>query len=137
MIDISIIIDSSIIVSAYNTDDQNHEKGLKIINDIESEKYGKEVIISDFIFDETMTAIFVRTKDKETAAKVGKHLMNSCIILKVTEKIFSDAFGVFSRKNSMSFTDCTIISMAEAYGISHIATFDKKMKRHFRNCIDA
>ncbi len=137
MIEISIIIDSSIIVSAYNTDDQNHEIGLKIIADIESERYGKEIFISDFIFDETMTAIFVRMKDKEAAVNVGRHLMNSCIMLKVTERIFSEAFDVFSRKNILSFTDCTIISMAESYGISHIATFDKEIKRHFRNCVDS
>ncbi|HLC67876.1 MAG TPA: PIN domain-containing protein [archaeon] len=132
-----MIIDSSIIVSAYNGVDQNHETGLKIIDDVEKGKYGKEIIVSNFIFDETMTAIFAKTKNKEFAIKVGNNLLGSCIMLNVDKIVFSKSFEMFSSKNKLSFTDCTIVVMANEYGIDHIATFDKEIKKYFRNCVDS
>ncbi len=137
MIRISVIVDSSIIVSAYNTKDQNHEKGLKIITDIENEKYGKDIFLPDFVFDETMTAIFTKTKDKKIAQKVGSHLLISCDILKVKDNTFMKAFEIFCEENALSFTDCTLLSMANTYGIEYIATFDKEIKKHFKNCVDS
>jgi len=136
VIKISIIIDSSVIVAAFNADDQNHDLGSRIIKSIEDGKYGKEIFISDFIFDEVLTAIFVKSKNgKEIAVKLGGHLASSCFILKVSDAILENSFELFSQKNNLSFTDCTILSMAKKYGIEYIATFDKEIKNHFVNCV--
>lgn len=137
MISISILIDSSVLVSAYNEDDKNHKTGLKILKDVEDRKYGEEYFISDYIFDETVTVIFSKMGNKDVATKIGTHLVSSFIVLWVTNTIFSAAFEMFSKKNKLSFTDCTILEMAKIYGVRHIATFDKEIKKYFTSVVDS
>lgn len=136
MIWISILIDSSVLISAYNKRDTNHEKGQKILEAVENKKFG-EWFISDFIFDETLTVMFSKLKNKEHTAALGKHLLKAFTLLTVPPSIFLDAFEIFSGKNKMSFTDCTLLSMANKYGIEYIATFDREIKKHFKNCVDS
>ena len=133
---ISILIDSSVLISAYNKRDMNHEKGQKILHEIESGKFG-EWLISDYIFDEVVTVMFSKLHSKEATAALGRHLLKACTMLTVPPAIFIEAFTVFSQKNKLSFTDSTLLAMADKYGIEHIATFDKEIRRHFRNCVDS
>jgi len=136
VIQISIIIDSSVLISAYSKRDMNHEKGQNILNSIETGKFG-EWFISDYIFDETLTVMFSKLKNKEDTSALGKHLLKACTLLTVPPTIFLDGFEIFSNKNKLSFTDSALISMANKYGIKYIATFDKEIKKHFKNCIDS
>ena len=57
-----IILDTSFIVSYYNTADENHNKAIEIMDGLKSMKYG-DLYITDYIFDESMTVIFVRLKN--------------------------------------------------------------------------
>lgn len=122
------------LISAYSETDINHEIGRKILNDIEEGKYG-EWFLSDYVFDETLTVMFSISKNKEEMAGLGKYLMKAFTLLTVSRIIFVDAFEIFSNKNKLSFTDSTIISMANKFGIEYIATFDKEIKKNFKNCI--
>lgn len=106
------------------------------MKDIESGKYG-EWFVSDYVIDETLTAMFSISKNKEEVAKLGKNLLKAFTLLSVPHVIFLDAFEIFSKKNKMSFTDSTLLSMANKYGIEYIATFDKEIKKHFKNCVDS
>jgi predicted nucleic acid-binding protein len=117
--------------------DSNHISGLKILSDIQNEQYGKEYFITDYIFDETLTAIFRKIKNKKEVTRLGNHLLNVFNMLSVTKVIFMKAFELFSEDNKLSFTDCVIITMANEYSIDHIATFDKEIKKHFKNCVDS
>ena len=65
-----IFIDSNIIISLYNIDDQNHELALKIIKDIENNKYG-DAFISDYIFSEIMTVSLIKIKDPKRLVNVN------------------------------------------------------------------
>lgn len=105
------------------------------MDDIENGKYG-EWFLSDYVFDETLTVMFSVSKNKRDVAKLGRYLLKAFTLLSVTRTIFLDAFEIFSRKNKMSFTDSTLLSMVSKYNIEYIATFDKEIKKHFKNCVD-
>ena len=98
------------------------------MKEIISEKYGKP-FTSDYIFDESVSVCYLRTKSMELSKKLGEHILDSEIIfLKVEKTVFMEAWEIFLR-NKMSFTDCTNVSFLKLYGIAHIATFDKEFKK--------
>ena len=119
-----IFVDTCILVAYYNDRDRDHERGVELIKKAVKGEYGK-IYISDYVFDELLTVVFVRTKNHKKAVRVGEIILDSGIeILRVDEKAFLDAFELF-KKLKMSFTDCTILSLSKSYGIDTIMTFDK------------
>lgn len=125
MIFISIFIDTSVLVAYYNTDDEHHKKASKIMPEILNESFGKP-FISDYIFDEVVTVVLVRTKNHEKAKLVGSDLLNTNVLyLKVNESIFFEAWKHFLENTPMSFTDFTMLTMIKRYTINYLATFDK------------
>jgi len=80
--------------------------------------------------------MFSISKSKEKVARLGKDLIRGFKVLGTPQAIFLDAFDIFSRNNKLSFTDASLISMANKYDIEFIATFDKEIKKHFKLCID-
>src|SRR3989344_4601729 len=110
-----IFIDSNIIISLYNIDDQNHELALKIIKDIENNKY-VDAFISDYIFSEIMTVSLIKIKDKERVVKLGYHILRSKQMLKVNKEIFRNAWRLFQESNlKMSFTDFTNLAILDLF----------------------
>ena len=126
-----IILDTSFIISYEVEDDINHDKAKALYHSkIKGETFGKAVI-TDYIFDESVTAAFNRTKSLKKAVMVGENLMRSAHMLKVDDLIFDGSWRRFQSQNStkLSFTDCTILTAMELYGIERIATFDKDFSK--------
>ncbi len=121
-----IFLDTNVIVSYAIETDTSHIKADKIMSEISSGKYGN-LFISNFIFDESVTVIFVRSKNLTTAIKAGENLKISTTILEVDKSVFEDAWKTFkNQKNTkFSFKDCTIIELMKKNGINNIATFDE------------
>lgn len=121
-----IFLDTSFLVSLEVETDQNHEKAIKVMDEIISGKFGK-LIISDYIFDETVTVTFGKSRDLKKAVMVGTNLQNSAEILKVDERNLEEAWNLFKNQKGtrFSFTDCTILSLMKKEGIKNIATFDR------------
>src|SRR3989344_5767979 len=115
-----IFIDSNIFISYYNEDDGNHKLALKILEDIEKNKYGN-AFISDYIFDEIITVGLMRIKDREKIIKLGLAILRSKIrILKVNQEIFKRTWYLFQDSNlRMSFTDFTNIVILEKFNIKN------------------
>ena len=65
-----ILLDSSLIVAYSNEADENHEKALKIVKDLERGKYGTPAI-TDYIFDEIVTVMLVKTKNLKKVLELG------------------------------------------------------------------
>lgn len=129
MIKIFVFIDTSVLVAFLNTRDENHPKAIKIVKDILSNMYGKPVI-SDYIFDELATVSLIRTKSIEITKFFGNYLINSnLIIIKVDDEIFYKSWNIFCNYGNISFTDCTILSLADLFKIVYLATFDKKLAK--------
>ena len=121
-----IFLDSSFLVAVEVETDQNHEKAVKIRDEIIEGKFGK-VFISDYIFDETVTVTFGRTKDLEKSVLAGSNLRNSVEIINIDERDFEAAWEIFKKQKdtTFSFTDCTNVALMRKDSIENIATFDE------------
>lgn len=125
-----IFLDSSFLVSVEVETDQNHEKAIKIRDEIIEGKFDKTVI-SDYIFDETITVTFGKTKDLAKSILVGENLKISTEMIKVDDEIFDEGWEIFKgqKDTKFSFTDCTIVSLMRKENITNIATFDEDFKK--------
>ncbi|MDE1850229.1 MAG: type II toxin-antitoxin system VapC family toxin [Candidatus Micrarchaeota archaeon] len=110
--------------------DENHVKAVKISKDIFDSNYG-QTCISDYIFDETVTFIFGRTRSLQKATNIGETIKSSAKMLMVGESEFNLAWEAFKKQKEMrlSFTDWTNVAMMGENGIDSIATFDREFKR--------
>jgi predicted nucleic acid-binding protein len=121
-----ILLDSSLIVAYSNEVDENHAKAKKVVDDVAKEKYGTPVI-TDYVFDEVVTVMLVRTKSLARVTKLGETLLGATQLVRIDEDLFGAAWVIFKqqRKNKFSFTDCTSIAVCKANGISNVATLDE------------
>ena len=124
-----IILDTSFLISFYNSRDNNHNKSWKVMEELIAEKHG-EICITDYIFDECATVLFSRLKDLEKAVMICESIKKvKCF--KIEDTLFEEAWQIFkNQKNSkFSFTDCTILSLMKEMKINSIATFDKEFEK--------
>jgi predicted nucleic acid-binding protein len=124
-----IFLDTSFLISLEIDSDTNHSRAVKLNRKIAKGLFGK-LVISDYIFDETVTVTFGRTRKLAKAVLAGDSLFESAEIMTVDEKIFKDSWKFFKSQKStrLSFTDCTTVVMMQANGIRNIATFDEDFK---------
>ena len=124
----SLLIDTSAIVSARNADDKNHNKALDIMINALKGEFGKSYI-SDYIFDEAVTIAYIRTGNKNFANDIGIFARTKPIIFRFIEPIdFERAWELylqFQDKN-FSFTDCTNIALMKRHGIDTLFTYDSE-----------
>jgi len=124
----SLLIDTSALVSARNADDKNHNKALDIMTKALKGEFGK-LYISDYIFDEAVTIAYIRTGNKNFANDIGRFARTKPIIFRFIEPIdFERSWEIylqFQDKN-FSFTDCTNIGLMERHGIDTLFTYDSE-----------
>ena len=124
----SVFIDTNIFAAAKLKNDVDHKQGRKLLEDALFGKYG-QVFTSDYIFDEVITLLIMRTKNHKLVYEYGNSILMSDIIdiIKVNNDIFDCAwkrFGMFKDK-LMSFTDCTTMAVIDELRIEKIMSFDK------------
>jgi len=121
-----IALDSSFLIAFKVGNDANHEKATELMKKVVSGDFGKP-FIADYIFDETVTGIFIRSKNLKIAVGYGKELMASLRMFEISEEIFGEAWHTFSDQNNkqLSFTDCTTIAVMNLRDAEFIATFDR------------
>ena len=121
-----IFLDSSFLIAYYNSLDKHNKKASEIMNQLISGKYGVPCL-SDYIFDEVVTVLSIRSKDKSVSIALGEILRESLEIIKINEELFDKSWNIFKdqKNTSFSFTDCTNLAVMQEYGLSHIATFDE------------
>ena len=121
-----IFLDSSFLIAYYNSTDKHKNKALDIMDNLIADKYGTPYI-SDYVFDEIVTILFVRNKDKSIATTLGEILRESLEIINVNEELFGNAWTLFrnQKDTNFSFTDCTNLAIMQYKGILQIATFDE------------
>ena len=125
-----IFLDSSFLISLEVEKDENHQRAIDLRSRILKGDFGSSVI-SDYIFDETMTVTFGRTKDLGKAVAVGVKLKDPSILIKLEESDFESAWDLFkNQKNTkLSFTDCTNLAIMKRMSIKDIAAFDEDFKK--------
>jgi len=124
-----IFLDTSFIVSYYNIGDENHNKALKVMEDLKKGLYG-DVVISDYIFDESATIIYYKLKDLNKTIRICE-ILKKLIEYDVDRIIFEESWNIFAnQKNSkFSFTDCSILALMAKNKIINLATFDKEFQK--------
>lgn len=120
-----IILDTSFIISYFNTRDQNHSKAVKLMKQMH-----ESLCLTDYVFGEVATVSLIRLKSIEKASKIGETL-KSLHIIDVEKSSFDKAWDIFCRQKDtvLSFTDCTTISVMQENYIEKIATFDGDFDR--------
>lgn len=122
-------MDSSFIAGLNDSRDINHSAAVELQTQIQGGIYGP-LVISDYIFDETITLIAVRTKNIGKTIELGEHLLNSEIdLLEVKTEVFNAAWELFKKRKNLSFTDCTTIELMKANDVKHLASFDEGFKQ--------
>ena len=89
-----IFLDSSFLIGYKIENDHHHERALKIMKDISSGTYG-EAVFSDYVFDETLTVVFGKSKILQEAVSLGDQLLSSALLLRVDESVFQETFDLF------------------------------------------
>jgi len=90
--------------------------------------YG-EAFLTDFIFDETLTVLLSKIKDKNRLISIGE-ILKMKIKERISEDLFERSWKIFKEQNktSFSFTDCSIIAVINKTNTSYLATFDEEFK---------
>jgi predicted nucleic acid-binding protein len=109
--------------------DEKHEEASSLLRDIYSQSV--ELIISDYVFSETLTLIRLRAGHQK-AMDWSKNLLSSKAIrfTRIDEKLFSSALSIFSRYNdqTLSFVDCSSFALIKAFRIKDVLTFDSDFR---------
>lgn len=118
-----IMLDTSFVVAYFNTRDQNHDLATKTGKILARQNL--ELYITDYIFGEIVTVVFVKLKNLEKALDIGKIVLESCNLIHVEKDIFEHAWKIFSgQKLRLSFVDCITIAVMQDRKMQKIATFD-------------
>ena len=124
-----IFIDTNVLVAFIVNKDTNHEKAVLIMEEIVGGKHG-QAITSEYVFDETVTVVMVRSKSLYLASKTGDLIKKSMPVLEVCNNTFEASWNRFrnQKDTKFSFTDCTILEVVESNHIDKLATFDREFE---------
>lgn len=124
-----IFLDASFLVAYIVDKDTNHEKAVSLMEEIVNGKHGP-AITSEYVFDETVTVVLVRSKSMNSAVKTGDLIKESIPVLDVGSNVFEASWRRFRNQNNtkFSFTDCTILEIVESNHLDSLATFDKEFE---------
>ena len=117
-------IDSGVWIAAFNSKDQYHKEGSKIIEAL-TENGIKDAHISDYIFNEVVIYIRKKIGCKESI-ETANSLLNSynLRIIYVDQSIFNASYHIFQRYDQLSFTDSTIVVIMKNLKIKTLFSFD-------------
>jgi len=120
----SAVLDSSFLFAFFNENDVNNASAVKIMEKLKEGVFGK-LFITDYIFDEFVTLAAKRTRT-DLAIEWGELLLESQRIelLATDNAEFRAAWSLFKQYKNLSFTDCTIVSVAKHFDIANIISFD-------------
>ncbi len=118
-----IIADTSGLVSLFLPDDHNHEVALKAAEKLRSAH--KDILIPAAVFVELLNIL--GRKVGHTAALAAVSELSPPFLVLTTQTNVSQALKKFEAlPQSVSFTDCLVMAVADEYATSDIFGFDKQ-----------
>jgi predicted nucleic acid-binding protein len=127
---LKIFIDTGVFVAFHNKSDARHSLAKGIMGSIARGDYGA-AYTSEYIFDEAVTFTLSRTGNHALAESLGATILGEkrrpfAKILNIEVTTFGGAWTLFRRfsDSTLSFTDCTSLTLMKTYGIDMIASFD-------------
>lgn len=127
----AVFIDTGIIVALYNERDALRPKAVEIMKQVSNSTYGA-VYTSEYIVDEAVTLLFIRTGNRNLSKDLAKRLLlsKSMELLHVDENTFKESGSRYlAQREELSFTDCTTVELMKQNEIEFIATFDAEFKK--------
>ena len=127
MVNRMIIIDTGIIAAFYNNNDKNHKRAVILLNNLRKGKYGTG-ILTDYVLDETVTLLYVRSKRKELAIHAGDIIISEKLgkFFPISYELIIKTWDKFQSliERGLSFTDCSLITIADYLDCHDILSFD-------------
>ncbi|MCK4501074.1 type II toxin-antitoxin system VapC family toxin [Candidatus Babeliales bacterium] len=139
----AILLDTGFYFGLLSIKDQYHQKSQSILKDLIKNKYGK-IYTSNYILDESLTLINIRTKGKrlDLLEKMKKLFLGSLAIANLLsiENSWLESIYNIQKKLSVpgdlvSFTDASNIILCKNYDIKNIVSFDEHFSG-FLNVVD-
>ena len=131
MAKIMILIDTGVLAAFANLKDENHNIAIKIMDEIVTKTYGTP-IITDYVLDEVVTLLYIRTKIPEISLDMGSKIVEEKFgkYLKISEKIIEKTWETYKSLvfKGLSFTDCSLLEFGKSLSCETIATFDGGFK---------
>src|SRR5881628_73800 len=122
--------DSSFLVARYNIRDRNHRAAIAHVEEQRRAGSGAlRLVLSDYVFDETVTALVVRSKRHDLASAAGRAILESknLRLVRIEPPVFAAAWKLFVRRSDKrwSFTDCTSFVLMENMDLRKALAFDR------------
>lgn len=127
-----LLVDSNFLFARFNRGDRHHREASKFLSEQkEAGGVGYSLVYTDYIFDETITAILFHSNRHDIAAAAGKTLRESSLeMVRIEPPVFEAAWSLFldHPDKHWSFTDCTSFVLMEKLGIRGALTFDRNFR---------
>ena len=128
-----VIIDTGFLLALRNDKDDFHNIAKNVMRNMLQNKFGT-IIISDYVFDETMTLAMVRTNQINLVRDIEDYIFKSKRIRFqfIDEKQFNNSRKLFIKyfDHRLSFTDCTILSLFQSFPEPNfIATLEEPLRK--------
>ena len=139
----AILLDTGFYFGLLSVKDQHHQKTQSILKVLINNKYGK-IYTTNFILDEALTLINVRTKGKrlDLLEKMKQLFLGPLAIASLLsienswlESIYNLQKKISVPGDPVSFTDASNIILCKNYDIKHIVSFDEHFSG-FLNVVD-
>ena len=122
-----IFADTSFLVAYLNEEDEHHRDAREFLQERLHEYQPSEFVITDYVFDETVTVLLDGGKALATEAAIRLLDDPTIQMAFVTEELFRDAVEIFISyaDKAWSFTDCTSYVWIRSRGITFSVAFDE------------
>ena len=125
-----IVADSSGLISLASETDQNYHKAVDISKNLA--KVNGLIIVPSDVFSETLN-IAGKKLGHQAAISTAEATFSSgtFLILDTTEILRENAFTIFKEQSeSVSFTDCVVMAVADHFETKEIFGFDEAFRRN-------
>ncbi len=129
MVSSLILVDTGVIAAFYNSKDEKHERAIELLNNLRQGNYGTG-ILTDYVLDETVTLLYVRSKKAEIALQAGEVIITEKLgkFLPMTFDLIKKTWNKYQKliNKGLSFTDCSLLTVAEYLECNNILSFAKE-----------
>src|SRR6267143_4954673 len=127
-------VDTSFLVARFNVSDRDRERAIRFTEEQREAGGGAfRLVLSDYVFDEMVTALTIRSKSHALGVAGGRAILESksLRILRVETTVFETAWKLFVRSKDKwwSFTDCTSFVLMQNLGIRKALAFDANFQQ--------
>lgn len=126
----AIILDSSAFISLGTITDSNYQKAVEISNQIHVGN--RQIVVPGDVFTEIINVVGKKENHKRAIIQGNLILSSqSFTIEETTPEIRQNAFGKFKKQpQSVSFTDCIVMALADHFETKDIFGFDESFSKN-------